>query len=107
MIRYRYIEFGDSIGCEYTFEKAGEFLPSHQHPEHLKHSTLCVKGSAWLEVNQRWYVIKAQEELGEETWNSTHAHTLSALEDGTVIVNRLLARPHDAIDWLSDSGIVK
>lgn len=102
-IRYRYVEVDGSIGCEYTFEKSGEHIPSHRHPEHLRHSIRCVHGRAWLEVDKQWFVIQAGEEMS--AWDSTHPHTIAALEDNTVIVNKLLTRPSDAQEWLKDSGV--
>ena len=104
MIRYRYVEVGDSIGCEYTFEKAGEYIPSHRHHADLAHSVICEKGSAVLETDGA--VIAIHEGREASDWDSTLPHTITAMKDGTVIVNRLLVRPHDAADWLNDSGVL-
>lgn len=104
MIRYRYVEIGDSIGCEYTFEKAGEYLPSHRHHEELAHSVICEKGSVVLETDG--VLISVHEGLEASNWDSSRPHTITAMKDGTVIVNRLYNRPHDAADWLNDSGVL-
>lgn len=104
MIRYRHIEIDGSIGCEYTFEREGEYIPSHKHGEPFTHSVLCVSGKAMLEVNRQLIPLKAGDQAKD--WDSTKPHTITAMANGTVIVNCMYTRPDDAEDWLADSGVL-
>lgn len=104
MIRYRHIETDGSIGCEYSFEKSGEYIPSHQHHEPFTHFVRCLSGRALLEVNRQLIPLKAGDEAKD--WDSTQPHTITAMADGTVIVNCMYTRPEDAEEWLSDSGVL-
>lgn len=99
MILSRYIELDGAFGCEYIFGKAGEALPEHAHTPDLCHASQAIRGSARLDsCGSRVTFTQGTEVM----FDAEKPHRIEALEDGTILFNRLLIRPADWREWLSE-----
>ena len=81
---FHHVRDGPPFGIRYTFDKAGEGVPMHQHDHATEHSVRCVLGSVKV-YGRTW-----REVVGEGAmlvFDSTQPHEICALADGTVIDN--------------------
>ena len=107
MIRYRYTELEGAFGCEYEFERAGEYLKEHRHVPHLRHACRCLRGRALVEINPsgerepRQVVLDENSEVAEPDFDSSLPHRVTALEAGTVVFHRMYVSPPDVEDLLA------
>jgi hypothetical protein len=100
-MRERYTELEGEFGCEYVLEKAGEGFGVHAHSIERRHACLCLKGQVLVEIcpageqEPQWLILDANSQAEEPEFNSLLPHRITAMEDNTVIFNRMYVRPAD------------
>jgi hypothetical protein len=78
---------GDDEGIMYAFDKAGEGLMMHDHDHASAHSILVLKGRVILYGDLPAVIL---DPTAEFSFDWSRQHQLIALDDNTVIFNRLL-----------------
>jgi quercetin dioxygenase-like cupin family protein len=80
-------------GGVYTFEKAGDVFPTHEHTENDIHITIVAHGA--IEViagKSKGRVLEAKPGGTIVNWKPHEPHGFIALHDGTTIINLLKKR---------------
>jgi quercetin dioxygenase-like cupin family protein len=75
---------GDIRGAMYTFEKAGDMLPKHNHTENDVHITIVARGKLKA-YSHDWQFEAVAGQLLD--FRAGEPHELMALEDNTRIFN--------------------
>jgi hypothetical protein len=80
-------------GGVYTFEKAGDVFPAHQHTEEDIHITIVAHGSIEIIAGKsKGKVLRAKPGGTIVNWKPHEEHGFVGLEDGTTIINLLKKR---------------
>jgi len=75
---------GDLQGMMYTFEKAGDILPKHNHTENDVHITIVARGKLKV-FSENWDIEVVAGQLID--FKPNEFHEFIALEDNTRIFN--------------------
>ena len=78
------VSYGDIRGAMYTFEKAGDVLPKHNHTEETAHITIIAKGKLKA-YSHDWELEATAGQLLD--FRPNEPHEILALEDDTRIFN--------------------
>jgi hypothetical protein len=94
MLEQRVLTIDDVVwGAVYTFEKAGDIFPTHQHTEEDIHITIVTYGT--IEViagKSKGKLLRAKPGGTVVNWKPHEEHGFRGLEDGTTIINLLKKR---------------
>lgn len=85
MIRQRWFEYGGVFGLRYVFDRRGEGLAMHEHQPGHEHNVIVLRGSVLITARDSVlrYPVHAPSIIEE----LPHWHELTALEDGTELLN--------------------
>lgn len=84
MLLTKSLVYGTVRGAMYTFEKAGDVLPKHNHTEHNVHVTIVARGRVKV-YSHDWEIEASAGQLLD--FRPGEPHELMALEDNTRIFN--------------------
>lgn len=84
MLLSKPLVYGDLRGTMYTFEKAGDVLPKHNHTENDVHITIVARGRLKA-YSHDWELEASAGQLLD--FRPNEPHELMALEDNTRIFN--------------------
>lgn len=106
--RYKRILHGSVFGYVYIFEKRGDGIGMHDHPEDQKHDAFVLKGSFSIYgPEKKWEIILKQGEY-TELLDEHHPHEVMALEDNSEMLSlHINGIPSDFLPTDPEEGINK